>query len=72
MLGKPTFETLVPAHFKLNINAVLVYLYRGNGQLGYLYLTVKEAVLTILSSTAFISPTNPGQHPTIPAGFTGP
>ena len=72
IIGKPTFETLAPAHLKLNTNAASVYSHRGNGQLGYLYLTVKEAVLAILSSTPFTPPTNPGQHPVIPAGSTGP
>ena len=71
IIGKPTYETLASVHLKLNTNAASVHLHHGNGQLGYLALTVKEAVYNTLSSMPFIPPTNPGQHPTILPGATG-
>ena len=72
IIGKPTYETLAAVYLKLNTNAASVHSHCGNGQLGYLALTVKEAVYNTLSSIPFIPPTNPGQHPTIPPGATGP
>ena len=72
IIGKPTYETLAAVYLKLNTNAASVHSHRRNGKLGYLALTVKEEVYNTLSSTPFISPTNLGQHPTIPPGATGP
>jgi hypothetical protein len=43
----------------------------GNGQLGYLYLTVGDAEYTRVSGgTVFIPPVHPGLNPNIPVGAT--
>jgi len=60
IIGKPTYETLAAVHLKLNTNAASVHSNRGNGQLGYLALTVKEEVYNTLSPIPFEPPINPG------------
>ena len=72
IVGRPEYATLAELQLKLNTNAASIASNRGNGQLGLLYLTVKQAVYDSLSSTAFVPPVNPGANPVIPAGATGP
>ena len=57
--GKPSYDTLAAVHLKLNTNAALVHSNRGNRQLEYLALTVKDAVYNTLSPIPFIIPVNP-------------
>ena len=56
---------------KLNSNAASVQSNLGCGTLGLLFLTVSPAVYATLSTTAFVSPVNPGTEPSIPTGYTG-
>ena len=72
IFDQPGYETIVDVHLKLNANAASVQSHLGCGTLGLLYLTVTPAVYNTLSATAFVPPPNPGMHPTIPAGSTGP
>ena len=72
IIGQPTHETIAEVHSKLNANAASVHSHRGNGQLGLLYLTLKPEVYNTLSNVPFEPPVNPGQHPNIPEGSTGP
>ena len=60
IIGKPTHETLAESHLKLNTNAASVHSNRGNGQLGYLALTVKEEACNTLSPIPFKPPINHG------------
>ena len=66
--GQPTFTTLKELHVKLNANAASVHSNLGDGNLGYLYLTVTDEVYATLSEVPFIEPANPGMLPDIPAG----
>ena len=72
IIGQPNYETIAEVHLKLNANAASVHSHRGNGQLGLLYLTLKPEVYNTLSDVAFEPPANPGQHPDIPEGSSGP
>ena len=72
IIGKPSYDTLAAVHLKLNINAASVHSNRGNGQLEYLVLIVKDAVYNTLSPIPFIIPVNSGQYPVIPLNSTGP
>jgi len=72
IIGKPSYDTLAVVHLKLNTSAALVHSNRGNGQLGYLALTVKDTVYNTLSPILFITPVNSGQYPVIPPNSTGP
>ena len=69
--GQPSYKTIAELQLKLNTNAASIYLHRGNGRLGLLFLTVKPAVYNTQYTVTLDLPTNPGQNPTIPIGFTG-
>ena len=72
IIGQPTYETIAEVHLKLNANAASVNSHRGKGQLGLLYLTLKQEVHNTLSEVPFETPVNPGQHPNTPEGSSGP
>ena len=58
IFGHLSYETIAEIQLKRNTNAASIYYHRGNDRLVLLFLTVP--------------PTNHGQNPTIPDGFTGP
>ena len=66
------FENIAPVHLQLNADASSVHSHRGNRQLGLLCLTLQGYVFNTLSNLRFVPPVNPGQHPFIPEGSTGP
>ena len=57
---------------QFNTNATSVHSNRGNGQLGLLFLTLKGAVHTTLSTIPFVPPANPGHNPYMSLGVTVP
>ena len=68
--GLPTYETIAEAQRLLNINAASVPTTLGGGLLGYLALTVSDAVYATHSGTPFVAPENPGPLPILPPGAT--
>ena len=72
IIGQPNYESIAEVHLKLNTNAASVHSHRGNGNLGLLFLTVTPEVCDTLSDVPFDPPPNPGQHPCMPEGSTGP
>jgi hypothetical protein len=72
IVGQPTYETIHELHLKLNENAVKVHSNLGNGNLGYLGVTVEPAIYNTLSAQPFVSPPNPGAFPLFPEGAQGP
>merc|ERR1740124_477275 len=56
IIGKPTYETILPVHLFLSANAASVQLHLGNGRLGLFFLTVLPAVLKTLSQIQFVPP----------------
>jgi len=65
--GPPSFATIKDINVNLNANAASVHSSLGDGNLGYLYLTVTDAVYETLSEEVpFVEPANPGTLPNIP------
>ena len=64
--GPPSFATIKDIHIKLNANAASIHSNLGDGNLGYIYLTVTNEVYNTLSDVSFIEPANPGMLPVIP------
>ena len=71
IVGQPSFDTLKTLKLLLSTNAASVISHLGNGALGLLWLVVSDTVYNTLSTTPFVSPTNPGPIPIIPATATG-
>ena len=71
IIGAPNYKTIAKVHSKLNSNAASLQSNLGCGKLGLLHLTISSAVYA-LSSTAFITPVNPGAKPTISSITSGP
>ena len=71
IIGTPDYEIIANIHLKLNYNDVSVQSNLGCGTLGLLFLTVSPAVYATLSTTAFVTPVNPGPEPSIPTGSNG-
>jgi hypothetical protein len=69
IVGQAIYETIHELHLKLNENAVKVHSKLGNGNLGYLGVTVEPA---IMSAQPFVAPPNPGAFPLFPEGAQGP
>ena len=70
-LSIPTYSSLVKLQRELNSNATSQHTNRGDGDSGFLVLSCPPAVFAALPGyVAFITPNNPGQSPTIPAGST--
>ena len=65
----PSYSTIKDINVKLNANAA-VHSELGDGNLGYLYLAVTDAVYETLSDVPFAKPANPGMLPNIPAAAT--
>ena len=72
IIGSPNYATIAEVHLKLNSNTPSAQWNLGCGTLGLLQLTVYPAVYATLSATAFISPVNPGDNPTIPSIASDP
>jgi hypothetical protein len=72
IVSQPTYETSKALHRKLNENVVKVHSNLGNGNLGYLGVTVEPAIYNTLSAQPFVPPPNPGATPIFPDGAQGP
>ena len=68
--GVPDFETLSELHTQANSNSSSVQSNLGGGHHGLLALTLEPAVLNPLTGVVFVTPVNPGQSATVPAGST--
>ena len=72
IVGQPTYDTIKELHLKLNENAVKVHSNLGNGNLGYLGVTVEPAIYNTLSAQPFVQPPIPGAAAVFPVGAQGP
>ena len=72
IIRQPTYETIAQVHLKLKANGASVHSYRGNGQLGLLYLIVQPDICNTLSDVPFNLPVNLGQHSVILEGSIEP
>jgi hypothetical protein len=66
IIGTPNYESLSTVFRILSANATSVPCPLGNGQLGWLSITIPEALFDSLSNTPFVLPTNPGYAPDLP------
>jgi hypothetical protein len=67
IIGTPNYETLSVIFRILSANATSVPCPLGNGQLGWLRITINEDLYNSLSNTPFVAPINPGYAPNLPA-----
>jgi hypothetical protein len=72
IVGQPTYKTIHELHLELNENTVKVNSNLGNGNLGYLGVTVEPAIYNTLSAQPFVAPPNPGAFALFPEGAQGP
>ena len=70
MQGQPSYESIAELQRLLNSNAASVNTTLGDGQLGYLALTIAPAIYATHSQVAFVAPVNPGLLPIIPVNAT--
>jgi hypothetical protein len=68
----PTYATLALLHMELNTNAMSIASRRGGGKDGLLSLTITPLEYTAFSTTPFVPPTCPSEHPVHADGATGP
>jgi hypothetical protein len=66
IISTPNYESLSTVFCILSANATSVPCPLGNGQLGWLSITISEALFDSLSNTPFVLPTNPGYAPDLP------
>merc|ERR1740124_146289 len=71
IIGKPTYETILPVHLFLSANAASVQLHLGNGRLGLFFLTVLPAVLKNPFPNPVCATLNPGPDAINTPGATG-
>ena len=72
IIGILMYYTLKVVNLLISVNASSVHLNRGNGALGYLFLTVRPNTYLTISGQGFVPPVNLGATMTIPADSTGP
>jgi hypothetical protein len=65
IVGTPKYESLSTVFRMLSANATSGLCPLGKGQLGWLRITIPEALYNSLSNTPFDLPTNPGYAPTL-------
>ena len=70
ILGLPTYVTIKELHVQLNANAASIFTNLGDGQHGYLRLTVSDAQYNSVSAVPFVAPVNPGATVTYPFNAT--
>jgi hypothetical protein len=68
IVGQPTYQTIHELHLKLKENAIKVHSNLGNGNLGYLGVTIEPAIYNTLSAQPFVPPPNPRASPFFPEG----
>jgi hypothetical protein len=67
IVGTPSYKSLSTVFRMLSANATSIPCPLGNGQLGWLRITITEALYNSLSNTPFDLPINPGYAPNLPA-----